>query len=287
MHNTFVRSSLIAWQADATLTALELWQLDQNGESAVNGDDGGTWAPSAEIIIGGAGLEVQGPLVVADCVNFEQTNGVLLISAPAVLRIGSGGLLEAVSGADVDIESGATLNVDGTLDIGGGGDLNIFCTAEVESGGGIQFLSGSALATASGSGVLFSSGTTMTIACDHTQTGKRTRSGSGGRDVPRVFSATNLNPSIGVGDCDLAFITMNDGNNHSCTLKVSTGPAPTAGEEIVVRRIGVNDALSISCEVTGIIAVIPTGDHGSGTFRFDGTQWRFVGGHNCNPTSIG
>lgn len=41
----------------------EFDELDQNAFTAINGDDGGIWAPGSVIVIGGAGLEVSGPFL--------------------------------------------------------------------------------------------------------------------------------------------------------------------------------------------------------------------------------
>lgn len=58
-HFAYIGGSLGAWATGTTITAAKLWQLDQNQYAALNGDAGGTWAPTAKIVIGGAnGLEL-------------------------------------------------------------------------------------------------------------------------------------------------------------------------------------------------------------------------------------
>ena len=50
------------WVNDSVITQAELEAIDENLSKAINGDDGGTWSPTAPIIIGGSGLQVDGPL---------------------------------------------------------------------------------------------------------------------------------------------------------------------------------------------------------------------------------
>lgn len=58
-HFAYIGGSLGAWATGTTITAAKLWQLDQNQYAAINGDGGGTWSPTAKIVIGGAnGLEL-------------------------------------------------------------------------------------------------------------------------------------------------------------------------------------------------------------------------------------
>lgn len=53
-----------SWSGVTDLLPVDLEALDANLFVAVNGDDGGTWAPSAVITIGGSGLTVTGPTLV-------------------------------------------------------------------------------------------------------------------------------------------------------------------------------------------------------------------------------
>lgn len=49
--------------------------LDVKTFKAINGDDGGTWTPSAPIIIGGFGLRVTGPLLVSNSGVIQTVSG--------------------------------------------------------------------------------------------------------------------------------------------------------------------------------------------------------------------
>ena len=60
------------WVNGTVPTPSQMTTLDQNGYTAVNGDAGGTWSPSSQIILGGAGLSVTGAFVAS---NGTLTNG--------------------------------------------------------------------------------------------------------------------------------------------------------------------------------------------------------------------
>lgn len=61
-HNTRARSALDPW---LVIAPIDLARLDTNLADAINGVDGSTHGPNAQIVIGGAGLSITGPLVVA------------------------------------------------------------------------------------------------------------------------------------------------------------------------------------------------------------------------------
>lgn len=64
-HNTRVRTDLAAWGSGA-VTQAEFDKLDRNGFVGINGDAGGTWAPSSIISLGGSGLQLNNaPLVIS------------------------------------------------------------------------------------------------------------------------------------------------------------------------------------------------------------------------------
>lgn len=56
-HNARTR---IKWNVGYVPQASEFDDLDQKTAEAVNGDDGGSWSPSSPIVIGGAGVRLQG-----------------------------------------------------------------------------------------------------------------------------------------------------------------------------------------------------------------------------------
>lgn len=65
-HNTRVRADYAAWAIGTGVSAAEFEKFDANLFKAINGDEGGTWAPSAVIAIGGSGMQFSGSRLSVD-----------------------------------------------------------------------------------------------------------------------------------------------------------------------------------------------------------------------------
>jgi hypothetical protein len=83
-HHTRVRANSAAW-ATGTVTQAEWEKFDANLFKSINGDEGGVWAPSTAIEIGGAGLDVSGPLESSGGATF---NGAATFNAGANFTVG-------------------------------------------------------------------------------------------------------------------------------------------------------------------------------------------------------
>jgi hypothetical protein len=140
---------------------------------AINGDDGGTWAPGAFITVGGSGFEFTGTghsLAASARLNVEST-GEIRLKAGALLRVdGSSGdirlevssnvaTLTAQSGSEVYL-AGATLVQDQMtlMSTANGGPGSIL----VQTDAGITFQSGSGLILSDGSTTSFAGDTLVT-----------------------------------------------------------------------------------------------------------------------------
>lgn len=64
---TLARANSLGWGYNEIFTSAQCTLMDQNIEKALDGAAGGTYAPSAAIIIGGSGLHVTGAFVGAAC----------------------------------------------------------------------------------------------------------------------------------------------------------------------------------------------------------------------------
>lgn len=80
-HNARVRGPADAW---ANVLPVELEILDENLASAINGDDGGCWAPSNPIVIGVSGLVVTGPTVLARGGTLTTTDDPSAFTSPTI-----------------------------------------------------------------------------------------------------------------------------------------------------------------------------------------------------------
>lgn len=150
------------WAAFVPVRASELADLDRKTFKAINGDDGGTWAPSAPIAIGGQGLEIAEHASIrlpktASAIFGDESqalfeNGAALeFAAGSWLFITDGAVAEVegaivVRGGTVLLESGATATFDGTtakFENGGAAVFESGTTAEFKSGAVAEFANGS------------------------------------------------------------------------------------------------------------------------------------------------
>ncbi len=131
---------------------------------AVNGDEGGTWAPSSFITIGGSGLELTGTghsLAASARLNVENAAEVRLKNGALLKADGSVGdiRLEVLSNvATLTAQSATVVNLDGTTNVKG--DVTFKSTGPAT----LAFETGVTVTWASGSTAVHASGSTTTLA---------------------------------------------------------------------------------------------------------------------------
>lgn len=99
-----------------------LQQVDQNLFKAVNGDDGGTWAPTSVITIGGSGLTVSGVLTASGSTFF--TGGFMTVSAVATFG-GTNFNVEGIAQFDGAVICTSTLSVTGNFACTGNANISL------------------------------------------------------------------------------------------------------------------------------------------------------------------
>lgn len=155
-HNTLVRADAAAWLTVVYNT--ELFQLDTYCFESINGDQGGTWAPAAAIIIGGSGIQVTGAAILDDIQSSHVTSGnALTIDSGGFLNVASGGLISIQGNGGFTIGAGASGQVNGYLYVANAGYI------EIQSGGVINVLSGANVNLQSGSQLRAYSGSYVQI----------------------------------------------------------------------------------------------------------------------------
>ena len=124
-HEAYVRGSLIAWSSSLAVTPAEMWAFDQSQFKSINGDEGGSWAPSSVITIGGQGFDVTGPFNAANVQAATFQSGALAdIQSGAEVRFDSGSLMVGLSGSltqwagTFQFTSGAIVEFDTGVDPG-------------------------------------------------------------------------------------------------------------------------------------------------------------------------
>lgn len=91
------------------LTSIDWQSTIQQVYKAINGDDGGTWAPGAFITIGGSGLQLTGTghsLAASARLNVESTGEI---------RVKGGGIATIQSGGTLTVDVGGTIALSGTM----------------------------------------------------------------------------------------------------------------------------------------------------------------------------
>lgn len=180
-HNARIRPAG-TWFTGTPITQDEMEAFDLAQFQAINGDLGGTWAPSSQIVIGGSGLHVTGDakldaisnlsvtaagtvtiadgatVTIATDVLFDTTS---IVQIAHILEIENTGHIDVIDGGFIGIDASSALNLSGTMtvasgavvDLAAGGILNITGTANIQSGGVLEAKSGSNIVVDSGANI--------------------------------------------------------------------------------------------------------------------------------------
>ncbi len=286
------------WLTGTVLDGGELESFDAQIFAAINGDAGGTWAPTNPIVIGGDGIEITGAFVVSGAttaqftvaaVNFE--GNVAFVGAPSAIDFGPQTVVAVATGSDWEFDGDIEFN--GQIIINAGIDEIdgiVYCAPgfEMQCDGDIFMFAGSLLRVDSGATLTCAAGSTCTLAGTNTisgattQSGKLTKSGSGGRTQKRVSTLTpNANNTADVS-ADIFLFTHSNTSLYTLTMRRTTAPTPTAGEEIqlLLDMSDPSGSLNIVNETSGTVIVSVGGHATQGKFRFtfvyDGSAWRLA-----------
>lgn len=248
------------WTLNSVLQPSETETFDANLAKAINGDEGGTWAPSAKIIIGGQGVEITGACLIGSLLQAQAgatiTGGDLTVSQDAAVQ------------GDLDVDGTATVNalavvtnatvqdnleVQGTTHLVGNVTANndIACERLAIHGShlGSNILSVNGDARITGNTEIngafacdgaASFGSTLAVGGALTVTGNTTFNGvtkAKGRFKRRVRTMGDANETVSVSDYDLVFMPAGV-MTTSRTVQIST----TGAEE--------GDVIRVICEDT-------------------------------------
>ncbi len=83
-HGKLVRNPVTGWTDGSTVTPDEIEALVAGLAGAVNGDDGSTHAPPVQLVIDGAGMTLQGPLVIARGGVLETTSDIAAFGSATI-----------------------------------------------------------------------------------------------------------------------------------------------------------------------------------------------------------
>lgn len=265
---TYVRGSLVAWQADPAVTADEFWKLDWQLRNALNAVDGGTWAPTAVITIGGDGMTITG--------QFNASNvGSMVVQGDLEV---DGGTLSLI-GSVFDADAASTFAVDCDADFNG--QANFLGIAEFADK--LNVLSGCDFSVKTGGTFTIETGVTAQSDSAITLNKALIRNSSEGRSrsTSRSLKSTNTNQTAGV-EYDYIEMNVSGAGAITLTLKIATAPVPTEGEKIFVRKIGAGaGGLTVQNEGSGsAIATVVGANVANLIVIFEATsnKWRLFGG---------
>lgn len=286
-HNSRLRAPTF-WVLDSPVTPAEFEAFDLAQFEAINGDQGGTWAPAAAIVIGGAGLQVTGSSQLSDCQNLTvTTGGSLTVDAGASMTIDGTATIGVgpvdFQSTDVTFDAGSVVAFDGTVTVSGtisvGGDLSV-------SGGSLSIDGASTATLASGAVLTASSGAQCDVALGAVLDVEGTLRVDGqvrvqlSNSANTSFTTTNDQPSY--------VVQVNDGSVHNITCHVATTP-PDNGQLMFLRidLTGAGSGVNVGNEggAAGGIAVFGTGTGRGGLIlQWNNTAntWRVLSGWGTN-----
>jgi len=151
----------LSWGVLTALLSSEMAAIDVKTYKAVNGDEGGTWAPSSAIEIGGGA-----------------GGGLTITGASTPLSIAGGGILQIASGCQYLVTSGALWIVDTDATFGANSDVAVNksftfengCTTLFKNGGTATFNNGHTSTWQSGSNFGVQTGCHASISLDSSST---------------------------------------------------------------------------------------------------------------------
>jgi hypothetical protein len=279
-HFTRVRPSGF-WTLNSVVDPAEFEQFDAQLYAAINGDAGGTWAPSIPITIGGAGINVTG-LLAADDVEIGGTlevGGQALFNAPVTIDNDL-----AVNGAAVFYD-GVTFN--DTVSFDGPAQVETGNTFTVGNGATLSIPSGGTQTIASGATFTIASGATVTIGAATTFNGamsltKRIGLSSNaaisirrvaGADAATAYGVVSASGTVVADEVDIGTLTA------ARTYTVDDG---IAGDRIRFTKLG-TDAFTVTIRNQADSATIATLGPKPGSYTwvdltFNGTAWIVAAG---------
>ncbi|MEJ7728228.1 MAG: hypothetical protein WKG00_03350 [Polyangiaceae bacterium] len=270
-HFARIRANLAAWALGSTVSSAEFDALDVGRFKSINGDDGGTWAPTAAIVVGGAGVNVTGPSEFTNVETFH-LKGAMTAFSGAEVNLNSGSVVTGSVGSVVTLNGATTVK---QLTVGPSGAF-IFATdsvgtlagtayialtgsahIDVETGTKIVLKNGGALEAVAGSSLLIdsavfaSAGSNWSLDGPIVLTGSLTlndntksfswarklsfASSSVGSIVRRYATLADANATIDVSK-DHYVLPKTAGASRTYVLRHSTSPVPSNGQEIEVSR---------------------------------------------------
>lgn len=287
-HNTRIRTAG-NWTTNSTVLQAEFEALDQAQFEAINGDDGGTWAPSAAIIIGGSGLQVTGDF--ASSGAFEHSGagtasfqGALVEILSADFQIGCPATFGDAAVFDGTVTCNTTFTANANVNLGNGaGDLvTVAGTLDVNTALNVDGTSAFQAA------VIFNTGSDPTFVAPTVFTGAMDINGdvdisnpvtlSGdGHIRERIVNGSDANTTYNVSTVDRVVMTGSVLSANRVWTAGNTG----AGEGSVLRFSRYTDSGAFNVEIrrqsdSALLVTLGQSSVRSCTLVYHSGDWRVV-----------
>lgn len=140
------------WLLGKPVTQAEFQAFDDAQFESINGDEGGDWAPSSQIVIGNQGVLFSGPAQIEDCTVFT-------VGADSQLTFAEGSTTALVG--HLTFGAGSNWFLDGELDIENAGEILVDVGSTITVNGSSTWTLNGQIAS-SGSGTTYGATTTVT-----------------------------------------------------------------------------------------------------------------------------
>lgn len=229
------------WVTGSVLSAAELETLDDHQSKAIDGYAGGTWAPTSEIVLGGAGLHVTG-LLKARQTTIEDGYNVTFGIGTTFNDNGTANFF-----GPTNIKVGATATIDGTLAVPGsatfsGGvgftnaavvtdraEWNRYGTENWQAGGVVNYLAFAGAEFKSNSLLYIDSGVDYQQRADNQRTGADLPSGNGAYRGLRTVTLTDASAPIYPEHHDIVFVPTGLTATRTYTIQDPVDPTMSLG----------------------------------------------------------
>lgn len=277
------------WTINSSVDPLEFEAFDANLFKAINGDDGGTWAPAAVITIGGLGLTVTGPSSLPNCSDIAIDGGTIDLSGAAVMTLSGASNLELDSGSFISVNTGSFILVQngGDLDVKSGGEIDIESGGSivVNSGGVVTVQSGGAISIEGLSGIVLGASSSISAASGSKVTGtlsqecRLTKTGAAARTIQRLHDATADTSAYFDCSYDVEFYSHTIATSVIHTLRQTGGTQnPVDGDVLWFHLHNTGGGnITFRNETSGLTIAISGGSgHSRLTFVYHSTKWRLL-----------
>lgn len=257
------------WTNGTDLLPSEVEDFDAKLFASVNGDAGGTWAPSSQIVYGGSGLSVTGPSAFSN-ITAATLNGTLTVASGAFVTFASGASMAMLNGAVATMAGNSLLSLSGTASIALTGSSTLSTT--------------SATTTALNGPITLGATSTITYdpACTvayggHTASGTLTRtgqtilSGSSGGIGWRSTTLSDATQTVDGGAFDLIYVPGALTAVRAFSLLVPTGNVKARAKFLRPTASGSNGAIVSNNGVT-LYTMGTSGSPWCEVF-FNGSNW--------------